>query len=80
MRLVKILIRKGIEIDLVELTQVDHTFVGLGVRCGLIGRFRQRFFSQEGFEIWYASCNKMQGWRIMWNEVQHDMNEQKDMT
>jgi hypothetical protein len=44
MRLVKILIRKGIEIDLVRLTQVDPSFVGLGSRCGLIGRFRQRSF------------------------------------
>jgi hypothetical protein len=41
MMLVKILIRKGIEIDLVGLTQVDNSFVGLGSRCGLIGRFRQ---------------------------------------
>jgi hypothetical protein len=44
MRLVKILIRKGIEIDLVGLTQVDPSFVGLGSRCSLIGRFRQRIF------------------------------------
>jgi hypothetical protein len=41
MRLVKILIRKGIEIDLVGLTQVHPSFVGLGSRCGLIGGFRQ---------------------------------------
>jgi hypothetical protein len=51
MRLVKILIRKGIEIDLVELTQVDLSFVGLGSRCGLIGRFRQRcFFHKKGYK------------------------------
>jgi hypothetical protein len=42
MRLVKTLIRKGIEIDLVGLTQVDPSFVGLVSMCGLIGRFRQR--------------------------------------
>jgi hypothetical protein len=42
MRLVKILIRKGIEINLVRLTQVDPSFLGLGSICGLIGRFRQR--------------------------------------
>jgi hypothetical protein len=23
---------------------------------------------------------KLQGWGTMWNKVQHDMNEQKDMT
>jgi hypothetical protein len=40
MGLVKILVRKRIEIDLVELTQVDPSFVGLGARCGLIGEFR----------------------------------------
>jgi hypothetical protein len=51
MRLVKILIRKGIEIDLVEFTQVDPSFVGLGARCCLIGRFRQRcFFHKKGFK------------------------------
>jgi hypothetical protein len=50
MRLVTILIRKGMEIDLVGLTQVDPSFVGLGSRCGLIGRFRQRcIFIQKGF-------------------------------
>jgi hypothetical protein len=31
MRLVKILIRKGTEIDLFGLTQVDPSFVGLGL-------------------------------------------------
>jgi hypothetical protein len=36
MRLVKIIIRKGIEIYLVGLTQVDPSFVGLGSRCILI--------------------------------------------
>jgi hypothetical protein len=50
MRLVTILIRKGMEIDLVGLTQVDPSFVGLGSRCGYIGRFRQRcIFIQKGF-------------------------------
>jgi hypothetical protein len=44
MRLVKILIRKRKEVDLVELTQVDPTFVGLGVRYGLIGRYSRRCF------------------------------------
>jgi hypothetical protein len=42
MRLVKILIRKGIDIDFVELTQVDPSFVGIGSRCGLIGGFMIR--------------------------------------
>jgi hypothetical protein len=41
MRMVKISIGKGIEIDLVGLTQVDPFFVDLGSRCGLIGGFRQ---------------------------------------
>jgi hypothetical protein len=57
-------------------------FVGLGSRCGLIERFRQRwvFFTKKVLNmIWYASCNKMQGLRIKWNEVQHSMNEQNDM-
>jgi hypothetical protein len=61
MRLVKILIRKGIEIDLVELTQVDPTFVGLGVRCGLIGRFRQRVFHKKGLKYGMHHATKCKG-------------------
>jgi hypothetical protein len=81
MWLVKILIRKGIEIDLVRLTQVDPSFVGLGYRCGLIGRFRQRcIFSKKGFRYGMHHAKKIQGWRTMWNKVQHGMNEQNVMT
>jgi hypothetical protein len=44
MRLVKILIRKGLEIDFVDLTQVHSSLLLAWIRCGLIGRFRQRWF------------------------------------
>jgi hypothetical protein len=51
MRLFTNLIRKGIETDLVELTQVPPNFVGLGSRCGVIGRFRQIwFFHKKGYK------------------------------
>jgi hypothetical protein len=80
MRLVKNLIRKGIEIDLVGLAQVDPSFVGLDSRCGLIGRFRQRcIFSKRVLDM-VCIMQKKQGRRTMWNKVQHDMNEQNDMT
>jgi hypothetical protein len=63
MMLVKNLIRKGIEIDLVGLTQVDNSFVGLGSRCGLIGRFRQRcIFSQK--RVSDMTCIKQQNARV----------------
>jgi hypothetical protein len=81
MRLVKILIRKGIEIDLVRLTQVDPSFVYLCSRCGLIGRFRQRcIFFKKGFRYGMHHAKTILGWRTMWNKVQHDMNEQNDIT
>jgi hypothetical protein len=65
MRLVKTLIRKGIEIDLVGLTQVDPSFVGLGSRCGLIGRFRQRcpffVFDKKGLKYDMHHATKCKG-------------------
>jgi hypothetical protein len=83
-RLVKILIRKGIEIDLVGLTQLDPSFVGLGSRSGLIGRFRQRWFFSVfhkkvlKYDMHHATKCKCgeQCWKkcnMIWMKKWHDM-------